>query len=55
MVHNHPSGDPNPSAADVALTKEIAAVGKTLDIKLADHVVVGREGYVSMRDREITK
>ena len=55
MVHNHPSGDPDPSAADVALTKEIAAVGKTLDIKLADHVVVARDGYVSMRDREIIK
>ena len=55
MVHNHPSGDPNPSAADVALTKEIAAVGKTLDITLADHVVVGREGYVSMRDRQVIK
>ena len=55
MVHNHPSGDPDPSAADVALTKEIAAVGKTLDIKLADHVVVARDGYVSMRDREILK
>ena len=39
----------------MALTKEIAAVGKTLDIKLADHVVVARDGYVSMRDREIIK
>ena len=55
MVHNHPSGDPNPSAADIALTKEIAAIGKTLDVKLADHVVVARDGYVSMRDREILK
>ena len=55
MVHNHPSGDPDPSAADVALTKEIAAVGKTLDIKLADHVIVARDGYVSMRDRGVIK
>ena len=55
MAHNHPSGDPNPSAADVSLTKEIAAIGKTLDIHLADHIVVGRKGYVSMHDRGIIK
>ena len=55
MVHNHPSGDPTPSAADIALTREIAAVGKTLDIHLADHVVVGKKGYVSMLDRQVIK
>ena len=49
-VHNHPSGDPTPSDADVAVTKNLLVAGEALDIKLQDHVVVGPDlRYVSIR------
>ena len=49
-VHNHPSGDPTPSDADVAVTKKLIAAGKALDITLQDHVVVGPDlRFVSIR------
>ena len=51
VVHNHPSGDPEPSAEDAGVTREIVAAGKTLDIELLDHVVVGRGGFVSLKER----
>jgi DNA repair protein RadC len=50
LVHNHPSGDPRPSAPDVHMTKEILAAAKLLDIELVDHVVIGAGKFVSMRD-----
>ena len=50
LVHNHPSGDPRPSAADVRLTKEIIASGKLLEVEVVDHVIVGTGRYVSMRE-----
>lgn len=49
VVHNHPSGDPTPSADDVRITAELAEAGRLLDIELLDHVVVGAEGWVSLR------
>lgn len=49
-VHNHPSGDPQPSPEDVALTRRLAEVGALLGIALLDHVVIGRSGYASLRD-----
>ena len=48
-VHNHPSGDPTPSAADIALTAELARAGQLLDVELLDHVVIGQGRHVSMR------
>ncbi len=48
-IHNHPSGDPTPSAADVALTAEIRKAGDMLDIELLDHLIVGAGRHVSMR------
>lgn len=51
MAHNHPSGDPEPSAEDVEITRRIAAVGKTVGIVLLDHVVVGPDSHVSIRER----
>ena len=51
LVHNHPSGDPEPSAEDVGVTREIVAAGKALDIEVLDHVVVGRNGFVSLKER----
>jgi DNA repair protein RadC len=49
LVHNHPSGDPAPSAADIRMTREIAEVAKPLGIVIHDHIIVGREGHASMK------
>lgn len=49
MVHNHPSGDPQPSRADIALTRDIAEAGKKLGIAVHDHVIIGAAGHSSMR------
>jgi DNA repair protein RadC len=43
-VHNHPSGDPTPSQADVAMTKEMMAVAPPLGISVHDHIIVGKDG-----------
>ena len=51
LVHNHPSGDPTPSDADVNLTKEASEAGDLLGIAVVDHIVVGREGFVSLREQ----
>src|SRR5262249_41469239 len=48
FVHNHPSGDPTPSAEDERLTRQLAAAGKIIGIPLVDHVVVAKEGYASV-------
>jgi DNA repair protein RadC len=48
-VHNHPSGDPTPSAADVALTVELAQAGALLDIELLDHLIIGQGRWLSLR------
>jgi DNA repair protein RadC len=53
MVHNHPSGDPTPSPDDLHLTAEALAAGRLLDIQLLDHLVVGHDAWVSLRDRGI--
>jgi DNA repair protein RadC len=49
LVHNHPSGDPQPSSADIRLTREIAEVARPLKIAVHDHVIIGAKGYSSMR------
>lgn len=49
VVHNHPSGDTTPSRADIAITREIAAALKALDIALHDHIIVGRGRHASLR------
>jgi DNA repair protein RadC len=51
VVHNHPSGDPEPSPDDLHLTAEVIAAGRLLDIPLLDHVIVAADAYVSLRDR----
>lgn len=52
MVHNHPSGDPDPSQADVALTKHFSSGAALLGLQLLDHLVIGRNGtYVSLAER----
>jgi DNA repair protein RadC len=54
VVHNHPSGDPTPSPDDLHLTAEALAAGRLLDIPLLDHLIIGGNGWVSLRDRGIT-
>ncbi len=49
VVHNHPSGDPAPSAEDLRITAELAEAGRLLDIELLDHLVVGRGRWASLR------
>ncbi len=49
LVHNHPSGDPTPSQADVKMTRDIVAVGGSLGIVVHDHIIVGRDGHASFR------
>lgn len=51
VAHNHPSGDPAPSADDVAVTRALREAGALLDIALLDHVVIGQDTHVSMRER----
>lgn len=53
LVHNHPSGDPTPSPDDLHLTAETLAAGRLLDIDLLDHLVVGHDAWVSLRDRGV--
>ncbi len=48
-VHNHPSGDPKPSKADIGLTREIIQAGRMFGISVHDHVIIGRDGHASMR------
>ncbi len=54
LVHNHPSGDPTPSPDDLHLTAEAIAAGRLLDIDVLDHVVVGHDAWVSLRDRGVS-
>lgn len=50
LVHNHPSGDPTPSAEDRAVTEQLVAAGRLLDIPVHDHIIVGRGRYVSFAE-----
>ena len=49
IVHNHPSGDPSPSRADIQLTKDIAEAGRKLGITVHDHIIIGAEKHTSLR------
>ena len=49
LVHNHPSGDPSPSRADIEITRTIAEAGKRLGVAVHDHIIIGTAGHVSLR------
>jgi DNA repair protein RadC len=49
LVHNHPSGDPTPSHADIQMTQQIISVAQPLGISVHDHIIVGKEGHASLR------
>lgn len=53
LVHNHPSGDPTPSRADIDMTKQIVEAAKNLGIAVHDHIIVGKEGHVSFRGQRL--
>ena len=53
MVHNHPSGDPTPSLADIEMTKKIIAAGDKLGILIHDHIIIARKGHVSLRNLQV--
>lgn len=49
VLHNHPLGDPTPSAADIQMTKAIIAVANPLGISVHDHLIVGKDGHASLK------
>lgn len=51
VAHNHPSGDPTPSPEDVKITDQIVQAGRLLDIEVLDHLVIGQQRYVSLKER----
>jgi len=51
VAHNHPSGDPTPSPEDIAVTRAIIDAGKLLDIEVLDHLVIGKNRYVSLKSK----
>ncbi len=50
MVHNHPSGDPQPSSADISVTQNVLEASNLVGIALVDHLVIGSTDYVSFRE-----
>lgn len=54
VAHNHPSGDPTPSPEDIAVTRDLAAAGKLMDIELLDHLIIGRGGrFTSLKEKRL--
>ena len=51
LVHNHPSGDPTPSREDLRLTRQLVECSKLLDLRIHDHVIIGRERFISLAQR----
>jgi DNA repair protein RadC len=51
VAHNHPSGDPSPSPEDIALTRRLVQAGKTLEVDVLDHLVIGHNRWISLRER----
>lgn len=49
LVHNHPSGSPQPSRQDIAVTRQIVEAGKALNVSVHDHIIIGADGFSSMR------
>lgn len=53
LVHNHPSGDPAPSQADIRMTREIVTIAKPLGITIHDHIIIGKNGHTSFRELKL--
>lgn len=52
LAHNHPSGDPTPSREDLTLTKEVVKAGRLLDIEVLDHLIIGHQRYISLKEQD---
>lgn len=55
LVHNHPSGDPNPSREDINITNRLVQVGKLMDIPVLDHIILGDNKYISLKEKGVIK
>ena len=53
MMHNHPSGDPTPSRADIEMTRTIVETAKPLGIAVHDHIIIGRDGHASLKGLQL--
>ncbi len=53
MFHNHPSGDPAPSGADVQMTRAIADIARPLGITVHDHIIIGKAGHASLKSLKL--
>ena len=53
LAHNHPSGNPSPSKADIQITLKVMEAGKIIDIKLLDHIIIGDHSYVSLKEQKL--
>jgi DNA repair protein RadC len=53
LIHNHPSGDPTPSRADIQMTQAIIEVAKPLGIAVHDHIIVGKDGHASLKGMKL--
>lgn len=51
LVHNHPSGDPNPSREDIAITDRLVKAGRILDIPVLDHIILGDNRFLSLKEK----
>ena len=52
LCHNHPSGDPTPSPEDIEATKQLVAADRILDIELVDHLIIGHQRFVSLKEHQ---
>ena len=53
LVHNHPSGDPAPSREDLSITRRVKEAGELIGIRLLDHIIIGDNSYISLKERGI--
>ena len=53
IVHNHPSVDPSPSPEDILITRQIRSGGEMMDIELLDHIIIGGNGWVSLKEKQL--
>lgn len=53
LVHNHPSGDPTPSRADIEMTVKVDEIARSLGITVHDHIIIGRDGHLSMKGQKL--
>jgi len=55
LLHNHPSGDPSPSREDISVTERLVKAGKIMDIPVLDHIIIGDDKYISLKEKGMVK